>query len=122
MYQSEEGGNLIKGIVSEVISVGLRKGISFQFPSKQNISNSNNHNNLDLEQVVENATLHVLNVIKQTQNNISSMLSDKRKKRITEIDTINGEIVKLGKELGVETPINRTICTLVKATEKLVER
>ncbi|MBW8016951.1 MAG: ketopantoate reductase family protein [Planctomycetes bacterium] len=40
----------------------------------------------------------------------SSMLQDVRKNRPTEIDFINGAIVRLGKEYGIETPKNEWIC------------
>jgi len=47
----------------------------------------------------------------------SSMYEDLTLKRKTEIDYINGEIVKLGQKFGVDTPINRNITELVKKAE-----
>ena len=38
-------------------------------------------------------------------------------KRPTEIDYLNGAIVKMGKELGIETPVNETITNLIKTIE-----
>ncbi len=38
-------------------------------------------------------------------------------KRPTEIDFLNGAIVKMGKELGIETPVNETITNLIKTIE-----
>jgi len=40
----------------------------------------------------------------------------------TEIDSLNGAIVKLGKEYGIETPINETLCALVKGLEMTLTR
>lgn len=47
----------------------------------------------------------------------SSMLQDVDAKRKTEIDVINGAIVKMGKETGIPTPVNQCMVNLVKALE-----
>lgn len=49
--------------------------------------------------------------------NRSSMASDIAKKRRTEIDFINGYIVKMGKKQGVETPMNTSLTEQVKNIE-----
>ncbi|MDX1780006.1 MAG: ketopantoate reductase family protein [Thalassovita sp.] len=52
----------------------------------------------------------------------SSTAQDLRRGRFTEIDFLNGEIVRKGKALGVPTPINKTLTLLVKLAEsKLAE-
>lgn len=56
----------------------------------------------------------VLNVVEKTAKNTSSMLQDRRAGRPTEIDYINGYIVKRGKELGVECKVNEKLIELVK--------
>ena len=56
-------------------------------------------------------------VCEGTQGNFSSMLQDILKKRRTEIDFINGVIVRLGQELGVDVPANRFLLDLVKTIE-----
>jgi 2-dehydropantoate 2-reductase len=48
----------------------------------------------------------------------TSMWQDVNKKRRTEIDRMNGAIVKLGREKGVPTPSNELIVHLVHAIEK----
>jgi len=53
-------------------------------------------------------------VCQQTAENISSMLQDVRRKRPTEIEFINGAIVREGKRLGVETPLNQLLLRLVQ--------
>ncbi|MFV1957544.1 MAG: ketopantoate reductase family protein [bacterium] len=45
----------------------------------------------------------------------SSMLQDIRKGRATEIESINGEVIKRGKAMGIDTPYNETVYNLVKA-------
>ena len=48
----------------------------------------------------------------------ASMLQDVEARRQTEIDHLNGGIVRFGRELGVPTPENETIWTLVKGVER----
>jgi 2-dehydropantoate 2-reductase len=48
----------------------------------------------------------------------SSMLQDVEAGRRTEIDVINGAVVKLGEDKGVPTPHNRTMTWLVKSLEE----
>jgi len=48
----------------------------------------------------------------------ASMLQDVEARRQTEIDYLNGGIVRFGREHGVPTPLNEVIWTLVKGVEK----
>jgi len=48
----------------------------------------------------------------------ASMLQDVEARRPTEIDYLNGGIVRFGGELGVPTPLNRAIWALVKGVEQ----
>ena len=47
-----------------------------------------------------------------------SMLQDLEKGRRTEIDAINGSIVREGERLGVPTPVNEVMVALVKLQEE----
>ena len=47
----------------------------------------------------------------------ASMLQDVEARRETEIDYLNGGIVRFGRELGVPTPLNEAILALVKGLE-----
>lgn len=47
----------------------------------------------------------------------SSMADDLTRRRNTEIGELNGEIVKLGAELGVPTPVNSAIVALIRQAE-----
>ena len=49
--------------------------------------------------------------------NRSSLCIDLQNHRATEIDFINGAIVRLGKRHGIATPVNRTLLAAVKALE-----
>jgi 2-dehydropantoate 2-reductase len=48
----------------------------------------------------------------------ASMLQDVEARRPTEIDYLNGGIVRFGDEHGVQTPLNRAIWSLVKGLEQ----
>ena len=48
----------------------------------------------------------------------SSMADDLSAGRRTEIDYLNGELVRLAGELGVEAPVNRRIVDLVRKAER----
>jgi 2-dehydropantoate 2-reductase len=48
----------------------------------------------------------------------ASMLQDVEAQRQTEIDYLNGGIVRFGKEHGVQTPLNQAIWALVKGVEQ----
>jgi len=45
------------------------------------------------------------------------MLQDHEAQRASEIGTINGAILRLGKEMSVPTPYNETICAVIRARE-----
>lgn len=47
----------------------------------------------------------------------SSMVQDIENGRITEIDFLNGAIVKMGREVGVETPFHQSIVLMIHARE-----
>ncbi len=59
----------------------------------------------------------VESVAKATAANVCSMLQDILKKRRTEIDFINGAIVRQAKSLNIPTPVNEVLTNLVKTIE-----
>jgi len=56
-------------------------------------------------------------VCEATAANVSSMLQDVLRKRRTEIDFINGVIVRQGQELGIPVLVNSLLVNLVKTIE-----
>lgn len=56
-------------------------------------------------------------VAEATKGNVSSMLQDVLKGKRTEIDYINGAIVRQGRNLGIPTPVNSVLTDLVKTIE-----
>ena len=59
----------------------------------------------------------VIAVARATARNRSSMGQDVDKKKRTEIDAINGAIVRFGREEGISTPVNETLTLLIKVLE-----
>ncbi|KIW07902.1 uncharacterized protein PV09_01812 [Verruconis gallopava] len=62
----------------------------------------------------------VVSIAHKTSNNISSMLADTRAGNQTEIQYINGYIVKRGEELGITCWMNYLICQLVRGKQQLI--
>ncbi len=60
-------------------------------------------------------------VAEKTSENKNSMLQDVLKGKNTEIDFINGRIVKYAQELGVDVPINETLTYLIKGLERSLD-
>ena len=62
-----------------------------------------------------------MDTCRATAKNHSSMLSDVENGRMTEIDAINGVIVRLGEEHGVDVPVNRDLLEAMKRLHPAVE-
>ncbi|MFH1128692.1 MAG: 2-dehydropantoate 2-reductase [Candidatus Omnitrophota bacterium] len=56
-------------------------------------------------------------VCEATAANVSSMLQDILRKKRTEIDFINGVVVRTGQEIGVPVPVNSLLVDLIKTIE-----
>lgn len=63
----------------------------------------------------------VVSVANLTRDNVSSMLADTRKGMQTEIDYINGWVVKRGEELGIQCAMNYMLVQLVKGKRMVVQ-
>ena len=64
----------------------------------------------------------VESVCRSTAGNVSSMLQDVLNKDRTEIDNINGAIVRHGKALGIATPANDVLTSLIRAIESSYDK
>ena len=65
----------------------------------------------------EDPLAHVKEVCGFTVGNQCSMLLDVLNKRPTEIDLINGAVVREGRKCGVPTPVNETLVNIVKVKQ-----
>ena len=63
----------------------------------------------------------VESVCKATASNESSMLQDVLCSRRTEIDYINGAIMRQGKALGIPTPVNDVLTNIIRTIESSYE-
>ena len=54
-------------------------------------------------------------LIPTTYDHFSSMLQDKRNNKEIEIDALNGKIVSMAEEMGIDLPVNRALTSLAKA-------
>jgi len=97
LVELESTRNLMKMMVSEGEAVACAKGIELPYPDA-------------FEKVKE--------VARATGANRSSMLQDMDRGRNTEIDFINGAIVREGRKIGVPTPCNEVVTLLIKALEE----
>jgi len=62
----------------------------------------------------EEAIARVEEVCRATAENLSSMLQDVRRGRRTEVEFINGAIVREGERLGIPTPLHRLLLELMR--------
>lgn len=98
ILNTQEGEGLLRAVTEEAVLVARAEGVD-----------------ADAEAVVEEC----LRMGRQDiGGNKSSMLMDVLKKRQTEIDVINGGIVKLGKKHGIETPVNASLAGLIHIIEQ----
>lgn len=67
--------------------------------------------------IADDGMERALEVARRTTSNISSMLADVRRGVETEIDVMNGAVVREGERLGIDTSVNRTLMTLIHALE-----
>ena len=87
---------LMELAVSEGLAVAKAKGVKLEF---------------------KDPVAHTKDVCRATAKNKASMLQDVLNKKKTEIDMINGAIVREGAECGIETPINKALTNLIKFIE-----
>jgi len=87
---------LMEGLVSEAAEVARRKGIEIEGDPIEKVKT----------------------VAEATRGNRSSMGQDFDFQRRTEIDAINGAVVREAERLGIPVPFNRIVTDLVKVIEK----
>ncbi|MBO8181297.1 MAG: ketopantoate reductase family protein [Archaeoglobus sp.] len=91
----KETKELIKMLAEEVVEVARAKNI--YFPEMDNIAE------------------FVYEAFAGTKDNKVSMLQDVEAGRKTEIDTLNGAIVKEGEKFGIDTKANKVVTLIVKS-------
>lgn len=71
----------------------------------------------EVETSMDRLVTRTKEVARDTSDNISSMLQDVRNENRTEVEQINGEIIRKGEEFRISTPINETLFSMVKSME-----
>jgi 2-dehydropantoate 2-reductase len=89
---------LMADLVAEAVAVAEKKGVRLTYDDPLQM---------------------VYQVAEKTGGNRSSMLQDFDRKRQSEIDFINGAIVREAEALGLEVPVNRTLTRLVRVLDGL---
>ncbi len=86
--------NTVQAVVREAVNVAAKEGVRRE----------------------ERSVLEmVYSVAEKTSGNTSSMLQDMLKGRITEIDSINGYIIRRARKHKIEVPVNEALYELVKS-------
>jgi 2-dehydropantoate 2-reductase len=96
LAEVEPAGDLMAAAVAEAVRVAQAKNITLPYDDPQ---------------------AQVKQVALATGANHSSMLTDVIRAAPTEIEFINGAIVREGQQLGLDTPVNQMLVWLVKAIE-----
>jgi len=89
---------LMADLVAEAVAVAEKRGVHLTYPDPLEM---------------------VYTVAEKTGGNRSSMLQDFDRKRQSEIDFINGAIVREAEALGLEAPVNRAVTRLVRIHDAL---
>ncbi len=93
--QNKEAAELCSTAVREALAVAGARGFS----------------------IGEEMVQRVILIARATGRNRSSMGQDIDKKKRTEIDSINGAVIRFAEEAGISTPVNRTLTLLIKVLE-----
>ena len=98
LVQSEGVGQLMRQVVDECLAVAAAAGISVPGDSYEDVAR----------------------IARTMADQYSSTAQDLARGKRSEIDHLNGYVVRQAQALGIETPINQTLHTLVKLMESRV--
>jgi 2-dehydropantoate 2-reductase len=101
LLEYDECRQLLRAAVQEAVRVVKRKRIKLAYD--------------DPIQKVES-------VCKATASNVSSMLQDVLNSKRTEIDFINGAVVRQAKAAGIQTPVNEFLANIVRTIESSYDK
>lgn len=101
LAQIPEMRQTIEDVIDEIYCVGEKMGKSFNWPT------ADEYKNFLFNTLIPLSASHK-----------SSMLQDMENNQKTEIDFLNGSIVRYAKAHGVPCPVNQTLLNMVKFTEQ----
>ncbi|MEQ8156628.1 MAG: 2-dehydropantoate 2-reductase [Clostridiaceae bacterium] len=97
LHENNDASQIVKRILSEAVDVAIADGTYF-----------------NKDEVIAAIEKHIQDDFYEV---ITSMSQDVLNNRVTEIDHINGAVVRAAKEYGIETPYNEFIVHLLHAIE-----
>jgi len=100
LMDQQQGMELMEDVTKELVAVANAKGIGLEF---------------------EAGMEHIKDLGAKVRNHYPSLTQDVARKVPTEIDFINGAIVREGKKNNIPTPVNETIVKLIKVIENTYE-
>ena len=98
LLENSQAKTIMEDIVRELFTVMQKKGVVVEWKDADEYS----------RELFEH-------LIPSTYDHFSLMLQDIRNGKNTEIDALNGKVVAMAEEMGVDLPVNRVITSLVKA-------
>lgn len=96
LMANSETWNVALGCAAEAYRLGVAKGIAFSF---------------------DDPLRYVTDFAATIPNASPSMRLDHLARRRSEVDVINGQVVMLSRELGLEAPYNETLCAVLRRRE-----
>jgi 2-dehydropantoate 2-reductase len=98
LMSNPETWGVALGCTAEAYRLGLAKGVQFPF---------------------DDPLQYVTDFAATIPNSSPSMRLDQIAHRRSEVDVINGQVVTLSRELGLEAPYNETLCAVLRRREAL---
>lgn len=110
------------GINAITALTGIKNGQLLDLSATQDISRAAVEEAMELARaqgvmIREDAVEHVFEIAKATSPNRSSMGQDVDNKRLTEIEAINGFVVREAFKIGLNVPINKTLTALIETLQ-----
>jgi 2-dehydropantoate 2-reductase len=100
LMSNPETWGVALGCTAEAYRLGLAKGVQFPF---------------------DDPLQYVTDFAATIPNSSPSMRLDQLAHRRSEVDVINGQVVTLSRELGLEAPYNETLCAVLRRREALFD-
>jgi 2-dehydropantoate 2-reductase len=100
LMSNPETWGVALGCTAEAYRLGLAKGVQFPF---------------------DDPLRYVTDFAATIPNSSPSMRLDQLARRRSEVDVINGQVVTLSRELGLEAPYNETLCAVLRRREALFD-
>src|SRR5699024_1786102 len=100
LIDQEYSWNLMKGITKELVEVANKKGIGLDY---------------------DESIAHIKDLGEKVRPHYPSLAQDVARKVATEIDALNGAIVREGEKVGIATPYNEVVYNLLKVVENTYE-